>query len=131
MEIFRVDIPNPIESITVGKQKHYLTANLFYSGLNFHVQKQIVSDTKMFLHNYLFQCPKIEQFPIDITLLYTHNKKTIFDLDNKTYFWNKMICDKLVHDGKLPDDSVKYIQGLYYEYHFGEPCLTIIITLRS
>lgn len=131
MEIFRVDIPNPLESLTIGKKKYYLNANLFYSTLNHHVQKEIVTQAKVFLHNHLFDCPKITTFPIDICLIYTHPKDN-FDLDNKAYFWQKMIGDKLKFDKKIPDDKVKYIHGLYFEYDKGKiPCLTIILSVRS
>lgn len=131
MEIFRVDIKDPMESMIISKNKYYLNANLFYSGLNHHIQKLIVTQCKLFLHNHLFDCPKIETFPIDICLIYTHPRNN-FDLDNKAYFWQKIIGDKLRDDKKIPDDNVKFIHGWYLEYDKGEkPCLSIIISVRS
>lgn len=138
MEQILIEIPNPLEYIEfVGKRinkktgkvkttKYYLTANLFYSTLNHFVQKEILEKVKWFLHPHMSSIPVLDDFPIQIELKY-YNTKTTYDVDNKLYFWNKVICDKLAQDGKIPNDNVKYISKLTFCALYGEPKLVIVI----
>ena len=121
--IYRKDIPEPIEKIVLGKKKkstYYLTANLFYSSVHYAVRKKIVEQTKQFLYPYFLDCPKLGR-ELSISIGYQSLKKTKFDLDNKAYFWQKVICDLLQSMGKLDDDNVDYIRQIHYFYQKGEP----------
>ena len=162
MQLARVEILDPLEYIDLtGKRidpktlkpkfkRYYLNANLFYSSMNHFVQKDIIEKVKLFLHPHIKDIPVISDYPVEICLEY-YNTKTTYDLDNKLYFWNKVIADKLVKDGrvteaqavikkgktvitetvvkygKLPDDNVKYISKLTFSAHYGDPKLVIII----
>lgn len=123
--IYRKEIPNPLEKIILGKNKkstYYLTANLFYSSVHYAVRKKIVSQVKEFLHPYFLDCPKLGN-QLSVSIGYQSLKKTKFDLDNKAYFWQKVICDLLQTMGKLEDDNVDYIRQIHYFYKKGEPKL--------
>lgn len=121
--IYRKEIPEPIEKVVLGKNKkstHYLTANLFYSSVHFAVRKQVVDKAKQFLKPYLMDCPKLGK-RISVSVGYQSLKKTKFDLDNKAFFWQKIICDLLQSMNKLEDDNIDYIRQIHYFYQKGEP----------
>lgn len=120
--IYRKVIPEPIEKVVLGKNKkttHYLTANLFYSSVHFAVRKQVVDQAKQFLEPYLMDCPKLGK-RLSVSVGYQSLKKNKFDLDNKAFFWQKIICDLLQSMGKLDDDNVDYIRQIHYFYQKGE-----------
>tara|TARA_B110000285_G_C15097362_1_gene602879 strand:+ start:337 stop:732 length:396 start_codon:yes stop_codon:yes gene_type:complete len=120
--IYRKEIPEPIEKVVLGKNKkstHYLTANLFYSSVHFSVRKQVVDKAKQFLKPYLMDCPKLGK-GISVSVGYQSLKKTKFDLDNKAFFWQKIICDLLQSMNKLEDDNIDYIRQIHYFYQKGE-----------
>ncbi len=120
--IYKKDIPEPIEKVILGKNKkstYYLTANLFYSSVHYAVRKQVVDKAKLFLKPYLMDCPKLGK-NISISIGYQSPKKTKFDLDNKAFFWQKVICDLLQTMGKIEDDNVDYIRQIHYFYKKGE-----------
>jgi hypothetical protein len=120
--IYRKEIPEPIDKVVLGKNKkstHYLTANLFYSSVHFAVRKQVVDKAKEFLKPFLMDCPKLGK-RISVSIGYQSLKKTKFDLDNKAFFWQKIICDLLQSMNKLDDDNVDYIRQIHYFYQKGE-----------
>ncbi len=121
--LYRKEIPTPIEKVILGKKKkstHYLTANLFYSSQHYQVRKQVVDQAKAFLRPYLEDCPELGK-NLSISLGYQSDKKNHFDLDNKAFFWQKVLFDLLKRMGKIDDDSVKYIQQIHYYFQEGEP----------
>ena len=120
--LYRVEIPNPIEKVVLGKNKkstYYLTANIFYSSTHFAVRKQVVDKAKAFLTPYIKDCPPLGK-NISISVGYQSPKNTNFDLDNKAFFWQKIICDLLQTHKKIEDDNVKYISQIHYFYKKGE-----------
>ena len=124
--ITTIEIKNPITKTVVGTKTHYLTAQLFYAGIHFSVRKKIVDNAKWFLVTYLSKFPKYT-VPISITIE-IHNKNTgVQDIDNKGYFWGKIILDQLVHMKKIADDNVKYVPEIIYRYKFSDPMLVIKI----
>ena len=56
--------------------------------------------------------PKITKFPIKLTFKW-HMRCKVADLDGKMC---KNIIDGLVKSKRIPDDNVKYIQKIVYEY---------------
>lgn len=125
--LYRKVIPLPLEKVELGKNKkstYYLTANLFYSSIHYHVRKQVVDKAKEFLKPYLLDCPPLGK-NISISIGYKTEKKTKFDLDNKAFFWQKVVCDLLIRMGKIKDDNVDYISQIHYFYLKGPSSLTI------
>tara|TARA_R110000824_G_scaffold322093_2_gene508843 strand:+ start:984 stop:1379 length:396 start_codon:yes stop_codon:yes gene_type:complete len=125
--LYRKEIPSPIEKVELGKKKkstYYLTANLFYSSVHFAVRKQVVDQAKLFLKPHLQDCPKLGK-NISISIGYRTEKKTKFDLDNKAFFWQKIICDLLQTMGKIEDDNVDYITQIHYFFLRGPNTLVI------
>tara|TARA_R100001129_G_scaffold162392_1_gene127591 strand:- start:552 stop:947 length:396 start_codon:yes stop_codon:yes gene_type:complete len=123
--LYRVEIPNPVEKVILGKNKkstYYLTANLFYSSTHYQVRKQVVDEAKAFIAPYIKDCPELGK-NISISIGYQHNKNGRFDLDNKAFFWQKIIVDLLQRHKKIKDDSVEYIQQIHYFYKKGEPLI--------
>lgn len=153
--VYRVVIPSPLEYIDItGKRinketglpktdRYYLTANIFYGGIHFTIQKIIVDNCKWFLSQYIKPCPILNDPPYSIVLQYC-SPKTNFDLDNKCYFWQKMISDmlappapkkkskiKIDHpDRKLQSDSVKFIDCLGWEYYKTEETYLVLLILK-
>tara|TARA_R100000908_G_C3745414_1_gene140885 strand:- start:1248 stop:1643 length:396 start_codon:yes stop_codon:yes gene_type:complete len=125
--LYKKQIPFPIEKVILGKNKkstYYLTANLFYSTVHYQVRKQVVDKAKQFLKPYLKDCPKLGK-NLSISIGYQHDKKTYFDLDNKAFFWQKVLLDLLKRMDKIEDDNVKIIQQIHYFYQEGEPKLIL------
>ena len=125
--LYRTNIPDPIEKVELGKKKkstYYTTANLFYSSTHHAIRKQVVDEAKAYVAPYIKDCPVLEG-PISISIGYQSMKNTIFDLDNKAFFWQKIICDLLQRHKKIDDDSVKVIQQIHYFYRKGEPLITL------
>jgi hypothetical protein len=121
--IYRKIIPFPIEKVILGKNKkstYYLTANLFYSSVHYQVRKQVVDKAKQFLRPHLEDCPELGK-NLSISIGYQSDKNSHFDLDNKAFFWQKVLCDLLKGMNKIEDDSVKHIQQIHYFFQEGEP----------
>jgi len=128
-----------------GKLKedvYYLTANLFYSVLSYFMRYKIVNEIKAYLMPKLVGVPKLEKMRIH--LIYYKPQDT-FDLDNKGYFWIKMILDLFKtpsnrqiknanFKGKeiktlnvLKDDTVRYIDDIRMSYERGPHRMVINI----
>lgn len=72
--------------------KHYLTANLFYNqNVSYHIISKIVYDCKLFLRDKIGYLPPLEKMRLEIEI---HASKHI-DLDNRAYFWKKLLLDIL------------------------------------
>lgn len=128
-QICEIVIQEPLEYLDIGKKKvkrYYLTANIFYGTINHFIRADIVQKCKWFLHNHLQQIPKIDSV-ISINLEYHTEKNNEFDIDNKLFFWSKLIQDWLVKNNKIPTDSVKHIQEVRYRYRRGESKLILKI----
>lgn len=124
--IYRKKIPKPLEKVELGKHKkstYYLTANIFYSSVHHMVRKQVVDEAKVFVMPFLRDCPPLPK-DISISFGYSTQKNNKFDLDNKAFFWQKIICDVLQTMGKLEDDNINYIKQIHYFYQRGEPSIT-------
>lgn len=116
MIISEITIPDPIEYLTFGKKKpkkYYLTANIFYGTVNHFIRADIVTECKLFLHNHLMKVPKIT-VPVAIVVEYHSLKNGNFDIDNKGFFWGKLIQDWLVKNKKIEGDSTDYVQVVCY-----------------
>lgn len=128
-----------------GKLKentHYLTANIFYSGIPHYLRSKIINAIKEYLINYMVDIPKLQK--ARIVLIYSKPQDT-FDLDNKAYFWLKVFLDLLKTPSKrqitnaakkrrsiksvncLPDDTVRYIDDIQLKYEKGSHRLIIRI----
>lgn len=122
---------------------YYLTANLFYSNdVHFSLRSDIVNNVKGFLHEYLKDVPKLDKMRLDIVY---QRPTDNFDLDNKIYFWQKILLDlmktptdrevkKALRYKKeiktlriIKDDSVKYVPELNSKYIKGEHLIKISI----
>ena len=126
MAFFRKVINNPITKLQIGKKTYYLSGNLFYSSTHFAVRSKIVKKAKEFFFPYLIDCPTFSS-PVGISLTFSRIDGRTFDLDNKLYFYYKILADQLVKMEKLPDDSVKYIRQIIFNYEKGEPKLIVQI----
>lgn len=125
---------------------YYLTANLFYDGTHWSIKNKIVNFAKDWVIWFLKTIPKIEKCQIEITYHYPTDG---FDLDNKLYFWTKIILDlfktpsskqmllaqKYKNDIKtlrlLDDDTVRFVDKITMEYKKGAPALEIKVIGRK
>lgn len=72
--------------------KYYLTSNLFFNNAtSFHIISKIVYDCKLFLKEKVGYLPPLEKMRLEIEI---HASKHI-DLDNRSYFWKKLLLDIL------------------------------------
>lgn len=90
----------------VTHQDFYLTANLFYSDrTSFHITSKIIQETKEYLYPFLKSLPELERLRTEMEF---YNIKDI-DLDNRWFFWYKLILDILkTPTQKQIDRAVKY-----------------------
>lgn len=125
---------------------YYLTANLFYDGTHWAIKSKVVNFAKDWIIWFLKDMPKIQKCDIEITY---HHPTDTFDLDNKVYFWIKIILDlmktptsgqiknaeKYSNDIKtirtLPDDTVRFVDGINMRYKKGAPAIEIKINGRK
>lgn len=158
--IYHVTISDPpTQYIVVNKRKkrdkegkiikdkvHYLTANIFYSGVHWQTQSIIVNFAKDWIMWFLKEMPKIQKCNIEITY---HHPTDTFDLDNKCYFWIKIILDLMKTPTStqilkaleynnpiktirtLPDDTVRFVDGINMRYKKGAPAIEIKINGRK
>ena len=125
------------------KDVHYLTANLWYSNdVHFTTQSDIRNDCKGFLYEHLQGIPKLNKMRTRIVYSRTTDD---WDLDNKAFFWRKLLLDLLKTPSSkevlkarrynkeilslrvVPDDSCKYIDENSEKYIKGEHALIIEI----
>lgn len=122
---------------------YYLTGNLFYSSdTHFSVRSEIVYFMKYFLLEHFQGLPKLEKMRLFITYQRTTDN---FDLDNKVYFWKKIILDLLKTPSQkevarakkykrdivtlniIKDDSCKYVDECREKYQKGVHLMKIEI----
>lgn len=130
----------------VHEDVHYLTANLFYAdSIHWATKQKIVDFAKEWLIQHIEDIPKIEKCRIRITYYKT---KDNFDIDNKAYFWAKMLLDimktpsqkqlaraekynsKVFTIASLNDDSVKFVDGVDMRFKNGKHAIKIRIKGR-
>lgn len=120
---------------------YYLTANLFYGGnVHWSMMRKATNHAKDSILPFLHTVPKMEKCRLEIIY---HHPNAQFDLDNKVYFWTKMILDLFTPPTEkekeyaeeynrpiksiyaLDDDSVKYIDDIHMKYQRGEHKLEV------
>lgn len=122
-----------------GKLKettYYLTANLFYSGTHYHILSKITKNVKLFLLQILEKekVPDLDKLRLEVIY---QKPEQHFDLDNKAYFWVKMLLDVLktpssrqiknankkgrtiITTNTIKDDTVKYVDEIVMRYKTG------------
>lgn len=128
---------------SVKKEKvEYLTANLFYGDQHWSVRYTVVNYAKDWIIPFLQKMPKIQKCKIEITYYYPTDG---FDLDNKLYFWIKIILDVMKTPNsdeilkaqkykntvksidKIQDDSVRFVDEIKMKYQRGAPALELKI----
>jgi len=128
---YRLVIDNPVKHFDFyaprkrTEKRYYLSAQIFYQSVHFAIRSKIVKRVKWWLHNYLRNTPTFTE--IDTLTLIFRDKSTRWDLDNREYFWKKVILDYLKEHNKIEDDSVKYVKGFCTRFEKGEPRLEIVI----
>jgi hypothetical protein len=152
--IKEVIIPNPptfyqIKKVKKSKEagvdiydKHYLTGNLFYiQNVNYHVISKITHDVKLFLLEKVGHLPELEKMALE----FEYHRTSHIDLDNKIYFFKKLLLDilktptqrqilnatkrkkEIITTNTIPDDSTKYIDYCSERFVYGEHKLIIRI----
>jgi len=123
------------------EETYYLTANLFYGGnVHWSMVRKIINYSKDYLLLFFIDIPKMEKCRIELTY---HHPNASYDLDNKLYFWNKVIQDLFTPPTKkeikyakkynrpiksiyvLDDDSVKYIDEINWKHKIGQHKLEV------
>lgn len=107
-----VHIPDPPTYLIVGAKKVYTTAQLFYQGAHPQVRIKVVDICKRHLWPHFYNLPKFARLRVHLVIC--HGPKERWDLDNKAYFWNKVAMDLLKSMGKIPDDSIRYVEDLHF-----------------
>lgn len=122
----------------VTQTVYYLTANIFYDGTHFMIKQKIVDYAKNWLFPQLRKMPKFEKCRIELEYIFPTDN---FDLDNKAYFWLKLILDLMktpsskqvlnrLKKNKQPqslctlrDDTVRYVPEIKISYTKGAPAI--------
>jgi hypothetical protein len=95
----------------VGKPKYQAINNQFiYAGNSYITRLVIVNGLKDFLRPYVDQIPVIDKLPliIDCEIITTVGRGN-WDIENFGVIYSKVFNDLLVSEGKIPDDSIRYI----------------------
>ena len=116
--------------------KYYLTANLFFNNAtSFHIISKIVQECKIYLRDNIKYLPPLEKMRLEIDIYASKH----IDLDNRSYFWKKLLLDILktptnrqiqkANDGKykkeiitlnvIHDDTTQYIDDIREKFHYG------------
>lgn len=122
--------------------KHYLTGNLFYiQNVSYHVISKITHEVKLWLKEKIGSLPELEKMRLEIE----YHRTSHIDLDNKIYFFKKLLLDILksptprqIENAKkkkkeivtlncIADDSSKYFDYCTERFVFGEHKLIIRI----
>ncbi len=122
---------------------YYLTANLFYSNnVHFSLRSDIVNSAKGFLLEHFKDIPKLNKIRLDMVY---QRPTDNFDLDNKIYFWQKILLDLMKTPSAkeekralmykkeiktlriIKDDSCKYVSELNSKYQKGKHLLKVSI----
>lgn len=126
----------------IEKQDFYLTGNLFYSDrTSYHITSKIIHETKQFLYPFFKGLPELDK--MELELIYYHTKH--IDLDNKSYFFRKLILDilktptarqiknsidrkkEIITTNTILDDDTKCITKMSEEFIWGEHKMVIRI----
>lgn len=130
------------EGKLITHSRYYLTANLFYSDKgSYHITQNIVNDCKMWLYEKIRGLPELEKMRIEVE--YNHIKH--IDVDNKIYFWVKLLLDvlkkptqkqidstkrykkQIITTNTIYDDSSKYIDDIRMTFKNGQHRMIIRI----
>jgi hypothetical protein len=100
----------------IGRQKRYTSMNLFYSNTHWSVRKGIVDKAKQTLKAFVNQkvfTKKAKE--LHISYVY-ESKRNAFDIENRLGFWSKVFLDYVKGTKTIPDDNVKTVKSVLYEY---------------
>jgi hypothetical protein len=129
----------------IEKDVNYLTANIFYDGTHWAIKSKVVNFAKEWMMQHIQEIPKIEKCKIEITY---HFPTDNFDLDNKVYFWTKILLDlmktpsskQIINAEKydneiktinvLKDDTVRFVDEINMKYKKGYPAIELKIIGR-
>jgi hypothetical protein len=116
--------------------KYYLTANLFFNNAtSFHIISKIVQECKIYLKDKVGYIPPLEKMRLEIEI---HASKHI-DLDNRSYFWKKLLLDilktptnrqvlkannskykkEIITLNVIHDDTTQYIDDIRETFKYG------------
>jgi hypothetical protein len=126
----------------VTKQDFYLTANLFYADrTSYHITSKIINECKEYLRDNIKYLPELDKMRVELE--YHHTKE--IDLDNKAYFWAKLLLDilkiptqrqinnaalnkkEIISLNVIHDDTTKFIDDIRMKFERGEHCMIIRI----
>jgi hypothetical protein len=135
------ELQNPPEFMITNKagDKVYLTANLFYAipGNVFKESDGMAAKRSMvsavmrkknvinFAKTWLFAGigeqkawggSWFSEFPLAVEIVVANNKTGNWDIDNKGYFWSKVLLDLLREKKAIPEDHVRVISSLTLRY---------------
>jgi hypothetical protein len=130
----------------VTQNTYYLTANVFYAQGHFSTRVKVTDYAKDYLISRLPFIPKLEKCIVKLTY---HDPLDNFDLDNKLYFWCKMLLDilktpsqkQIIRANKyrkpvktlnvLQEDTVRHVDFIQMQYKTGIKALEIEILGRK
>jgi hypothetical protein len=101
----------------IGRKKRYTSMNLFYSNTHWSVRKGIVDKAKATLKTHIN--PKMfirKAKSLHISYIY-ESKRNSFDIENRLGFWSKVFLDFVKGTRTIPDDNVKTVKSVSYEYN--------------
>lgn len=103
------------------EEKVYATAQAFYSGIHHVLRTSVKKQAKLLLRPYI--AAKIgEALPPGtlMVLIFSDSRviteKMDVDIDNKGYFWDKMLCDLLEDVSLVQRDSVFFLPTKIYHF---------------
>jgi len=97
-------------SRSAGTPKYLSINNQHIYAGNYLTRVRIVNGLKEFLYPYVVNLPIIRELPVIIDCeLFTIPGAANWDIENFGVIYSKVFNDLLVSEGKIPDDSVRFI----------------------
>lgn len=91
--------------------------NLFYSNTHWSVRKGIVDKAKSTLKTSISPKVFIKKAKSVHISYYYESKRGSFDIENRLGFWSKVFLDFVKGTRTIPDDNVKTVKSVSYEYN--------------
>ena len=117
---YEIEIKNPPVFFIVGKRKCYCTANAFYSTPHWKVRDDMKQAAWAYLAKYVAMISSPLQPSTTLEYIFSERRKigpkTLYDIDNRGFFWDKMFSDLLEYSNLVPQDNAFFLSRKIYRF---------------
>lgn len=108
----KTGLPQLANPQTAGKPRYWVVnfQDIWNQNLTKQDRAMKIDKLKSFLRPYIQSISPITQFPVEIGIM-MYDTQCPVDVSNRGAIYTKVIEDLLVKEGKLPDDSIDYVNA--------------------